>query len=258
MEGPSSGINPEVVSGLPPIPWQYAKFYLGQIWQWVTPHFIATVIGDGTRYYWRVSTSILNERKDTEDGSAYGSRRNNTPLDRNQLRMSRQEEYLPDVMEDYVEGEIFANGQTMKFSDAEAGVRETVGKSFADTLGYHWWAGRLAYTFTIATGERVDFEPYLGLRGRVKVFIDEEGTIEEYSGVIQVRNYDVLVETMDGVFKLRPSYIASVESSHTHGLNKAKKTRTVKGFVEPGCSGKPGFIWGTVEHDGPQCGLHEG
>lgn len=253
MEVSSDGVNPNVVSGLPPIPWQYAKFDLGQVWQWMTPHFIATITSDGSRYYWRVSTALKNDKKE----------RNmvDTPVrtvtDRAQLKHVRQEEFLPDETDEYVEGEIFANGQNVRFSDAETGVRETVGKSFVDTLGYHWWAGRLAYTFTIATGERVNFEPYLGLRGRIKVFVDDEGTLEEYSGVIQVRNYDVLVETMDGVFKLRPSYIASVESSHTHGLNKAKKTRTVKGFVEPGCSGKPGFMWGTVEHDGPQCGLHE-
>ena len=154
------------------------------------------------------------------------------------------------------EVELLKDGGGRNFSDAEKQIREFIGKSFSEALGYKKWAGDLANTFVISSGERVNFTPYLGHACTLTV-INEKNEEVQLSGKLQVQNYNLIVEVGKRAFKVKPGHVATIYSAAVDSVKVENTKRVYVGAVTPGCTGKNGFKFNTVEHFGAKCPLHE-
>ena len=120
---------------------------MAQVWQWTTPHFQATITAEQRTFYWQLGDLIVPHQD------------------------------LPRHL---------AEGWAATFDAAEREVRESVGKSYPTNLGYGAYAGALATTFTIATGERVNLGEFNGQQVVVTVRLanGQDQTIVGYSSVV--------------------------------------------------------------------------
>jgi len=154
----------------------------------------------------------------------------------------------------------FADGQTTTFEQAERGIRETIGKAYKPEMGYQYYAGPLAVTFSISTGEVIDFTPYLGRQVTV-VVLTREGATQEYVGIARVEHYDFVLthEGTNQATHITPSYIKDIILEGAGQMHRKSPTggRTFQGRISPGCTGSPGYMPGTVDHFGMVCPLHE-
>lgn len=207
---------------LPPIPWSHSVSDFGSVWQWDTPAFLVTVNGDMRSFYWTIADKSANAFADP----------------------------CP-----------FADGQAANFEQAERSIRETIGKAYPVSMGYQHYAGSLATTFMIGTGETVDLGVYIGRRVSVLV-ASREGPDEVYRGTAKVEHYDFVLVNGDEALHITPSYIMSIDPDGPSGVAAVRKpapaaTRTVQGSLTPGCTGIPGFLPNTIEHTGKPCPIHE-
>lgn len=161
------------------------------------------------------------------------------------------------------EGRFLAEGVTANFGETEAQVRETIGKSYPPKFGYMEYAGALAHTFTIATGERIDFSQFLGQRTIVTVRTPQ-GQEKSFVGSVRAVHYEVHVSpTAGSAVKIQPSHIIRVvpeSGKPTRTAAQATHTgigRLYKGPVARGCNGRAGFLPDTVDHTGDACPIHE-
>lgn len=158
------------------------------------------------------------------------------------------------------------------FADAENQVREYVGKSYPRELGYLPYAGPLANTFRVNSGETYDFTPQLGKEVTLhyRTRNDQKNINEDYSvtGLLSVQHYDIVVRTKDGGgLKIPPSSVIRLFDAMMREIpltavviyQKDAKSRTVVGWCIPGCTGEPGQQKGTVDHPptSPWCPIHE-
>lgn len=200
-----------------PIPWFHSVADFGSVWRWSTPHFMVTVTSDGKSYYWRVAD----------------------------LTAGRERPLL--------------DGQGATFGQAEAGIREAIGKSYSPKLGYGKYAGSYATTFMLADGSKKDLGVYDGMKVVVDV-INSQGEVRTLSGVARISHYELLVIQGEITFRIYPSHITRIQAD---GQLPPKddgyqgKTRTMEGQVIPGCTGRAGFLAGTVDHVGRKCPIHE-
>jgi hypothetical protein len=153
------------------------------------------------------------------------------------------------------------DGRTSDFATAEHDIREAIGKSYAPTLGYRVYAGDLATTFDLATGEKVDFGQFHGARVLVEVGVGG-GSVTFVRGQATVEHYVLVVATdSNELIRIQPHRVRSIV--HEHGGYDQMKQRGTKvprmyfGKVERGCTGTPGFVHDTVEHGGTRCPVHE-
>lgn len=155
---------------------------------------------------------------------------------------------------------ILADGRAANFQDGEKQVRESIGKSYPPSFGYAKYAGPLASTFMISTGESIDFTPYLGEWVNVEAY-GEGGQTVTLQGLASVKHYDFVVTDKGQAYHITPAYIVSVSTRKRSSLNDAPATklnsRTVPGTVTPGCTGRAGFMPNTVEHPFGFCPIHE-
>lgn len=200
------------------IPWSHEQGDFGSVWKWITPHFEVTVTGNDRSCYFQVADKSANPTAAPK------------PL---------------------------ADGQAPTFEQAERQVRTIVGKSYDPALGYGIFAGSLATTFLISTGQEIDLGPFVGRTVEVTA-VDQNGQEGTYTGVAHVRHYDLYLAGQQ-TLRISPSYIRTIRvlGQTLPVAVGAKADRTVRGSVEPGCTGKPGFMAGIVEHDGRTCPVHE-
>ena len=170
------------------------------------------------------------------------------------------------VVTDYMrspDGRFLSEGRTREFHETEDQVREVIGKSYPAKFGYMEYAGALAHTFSIATGERIDFSQFLGQRTIVTVRT-ADGQEKSFAGSVRAVHYEVHVSPGSGsAVKIQPSHIIKVATESGKPTRTASETtytgmgRIYKGAVVRGCSGRPGFLPNTVDHAGATCPVHE-
>lgn len=175
-------------------------------------------------------------------------------------------------IKDYTQGieSTLADGYQHNFKESEEAIREVLGKSYPKKLGYDKYSGYFATTFTIFSGEKIDFGPLEATSVVVKVRVsDNKGGIKErsISGMLHVIHYSIEVAPEHGqAMKIPPSRIISVKKEYG-GYAKpreaddslARGLRIYPGNVTPGCTGKPGMLDNTVEHPtrAARCPIHE-
>lgn len=152
------------------------------------------------------------------------------------------------------------NDYATSFKDAEESVLEVVGKAYPPGAGYRDYAGELATTFAIATGERIDFGPLEGTRVTLVVNMDN-GEQKSITGPLNVSHYKILIRDEAGDRYTIPSQrIASVQSDEKRRPDRVPhgQSRTVPGSVKEGCTGQPSFSAGKVDHPAsvPWCPVH--
>ena len=223
-----------------PIPWTFTDSPGILLWTWVTEHFAARISGaevdneedpDGRRiirsYQWDVSD------------------------------LMRTNQGLPRLL---------VEGTSGSFEDAEAMVREHVGKLYDPRLGYRRFAGSLAFTFVLSTGESVDVGEYIGTKCAVTVLMPDR-TERTVTGDLDVAHYKWRLSTPEQVLEIIPEHVVRITNRSEIAELAAAIIRndSYSGIgrlynEEPrrGCSGRPGFTVGTVDHAGaPRCPIHE-
>jgi len=151
---------------------------------------------------------------------------------------------------------VFGDGRTTTFEQSERQVRETIGKGYDPKFGYQVFAGSLATTFMISTGDMVDLGPFNGQPVEVTA-ITREGGVGVFTGIGMVQNYDFTVVRDGKAVLIRPTYIVSVTSPRATMMAPKSGNRNISGSVIPGCTGRPGFLSGTVDHTELTCPIHE-
>lgn len=212
------------------IPWRLGESTDISLWVWETEHFRAKIQTDGHRvnFIWNI--------EDYTQGHP-------SPLD---------------------------NGYSGSFRESEEQVKEVIGKSYPPSLGYQEFAGRYATTFKIFSGEALDFGPLQATKVTLLVRVaDDHGGIKEKRliGKLGVEHYTIRLTPERGNSMLVPpsriisvrqdvgGYVKPVKEENSLG----KSLRMFKGVVGHGCTGKPGFMDGTVEHprNSARCPIHE-
>ena len=210
-------------NGLAPIPWTHETSEFGSVWQWDNETFLVTVNGDMRSFYWTIADRSANPGAQPRP---------------------------------------FADGTAGSFEQAERSLREVIGKAYPPSLGYGMYAGPLATTFTIGTGETVDLGNFTGRKVKV-VVASREGADETYRGTARVEHYELVLIDGDEALRISPPFILSIEAEGFGGPamrpsgTGASGTRTVQGRRDPGCTGSPGFLAGTIDHHGALCPIHE-
>lgn len=223
-----------------PIPWTYSDQPGILLWTWQTPHFVARITG----------TEVANE----DDPSG---RRIIRSYAWDVADLMRTHQGLPRMLVD---------GTCTSFEDAESLVREHVGKLYDPRLGYRKFAGPLAFTFSLSTGERVDVSEYLGTPCAVTVLMPN-GASRTVTGELDVVHYKWRLTTTEQILEIVPEHVVKITNRSEMAERATAVTRasTYSGIgriynEEPrrGCTGRPGFTLGTVDHAGaPRCPIHE-
>lgn len=223
-----------------PMPWTFTDAPGVLVWTWLTPHFVARVTG----------TEVANE--DDPDGRRF-------------IRSYQWD--LSDLVRT-VQGlpRLLVNGESAEFEDAERSIREHVGKCYDPRLGYRKFAGPLAYTFTLSTGEVVDVSEFIGTRCAVTVLMPDR-TERTVAGDFEVTHYKWRVAAPDRIMEIVPEHVLRI-TNRSDAAERA--TLIVRGELysgigrmyredpRPGCTGRAGFNVGTVDHAGAhRCPLHE-
>lgn len=222
------------------IPWAYTDEAGILMWTWLTEHFVARITG------------VEVPGVDTT-----GSRRVVRSYHWDLSDLMRTQQGLPRQLID---------GNASTFDEAESAVREHLGKCYDPQLGYRRFAGPLAFTYTLATGERVDVSKYLGSRCTVTVLMPDrsERTI---AGDFEVNHYRWRLTSGGQVYEVVPEHalritnrsaVAERATAIVYADTYSGIGRIYREEVRPGCTGRPGFTMGTVDHAGaPRCPVHE-
>ncbi len=218
------------VASLNPIPWTYIDNEVLRLWSWRTPHFEARITADANSFMYEIV-----DYSNSDDGH----------------------------------GRFLHEGRCAEFREAENSVREHIGKAYPYRYGYAPYAGRLATTFTIATGESIDFAQF-GQREMTVTIMTPSGKEQSFTGRLDTLHYEVKVIPQGGKpLKIRPSYIVRVSTPGSDKpvasdaealMGPAQYTgigRMYRGGVEMGCTGKPGYLPNTVDHHADSCPVHE-
>ena len=213
------------------VPWLFEENPLLSLWIWRTPHFEAKIQTDSN------ANQFSWEITDLSQGAPY-------PL---------------------------SDGFELAFRDAEFAVREIIGKSYPAKLGYKKFAGSLATTFKIFTGERIDFGPMEATQVilTVRTLNKKTNQIVErtIAGKLKIHNYVLEVSPDHGqTVRIPPTHILSVQREYGGHAQEKKDNplnnrllRIFEGTVTLGCTGQPGMLPNTVEHPSraPLCPVHE-
>ena len=223
----------------PEIPWIFSDGSGLLMWNWVTDHFAARIHG-----------------REVQDPDK--------PRLRNVVSYHWQ---LVDLMRTHqgVPRQL-VEGTSAEFDLAERCVRESVGKCYDARLGYLPFAGHLAYEFVLATGERVDISSLLGTRCSVTVRL-ADGTSRTVAGDLTVDGFRWQLQSARERFRIVPEHVTRITNRSEIAESAARAVRhdaytgIGRMYAEepgPGCSGRPGFRIGTVDHTGTDlCPVHE-
>lgn len=223
-----------------PVPWTFTDSPGVLLWTWITEHFVARITGT-----------------EVDNGD-----------DPNERRIIRS--YAWDLSDKMRTNQgmprLLIEGNAPSFEEAEALVREHVGKCYDPRLGYRSFAGALTFTFTLSTGERVDVAEYIGTRCSVTVLLPDR-TERTVSGTFDVNGYRWRLTSPEEIFEILPEHVVRIANRSEAAERATAITRndSYSGIgriyqEEPkaGCTGQPGFMLGTVDHAGaPRCPIHE-
>jgi len=221
-----------------PIPWAYTDAPGLLLWSWVTEHFSARIVGA------EVAEAAAQHRLVRTYSWEIGD-------------LIRPQQGMPRIL---------VEGSSPTFQEAESHVREHVGKLYDPRLGYRRFAGVLAFTYTLSTGAQVDVSEFIGTRCSVTVLLPD-GSERTVSGDFDVSGYTWTLTTTDQLVEIRPEHAVRIVNRSEVADRAMEITRnsSYSGFgriyrEEPrmGCTGRPGFTVGTVDHAGaPRCPIHE-
>lgn len=221
-----------------PVPWVFTDSGGVLQWTWVTDHFVARISG----------TEVANET---------GPER---------IVRSYQWELSDRIRTTQGVPRLLVEGTARTYDEAEGLLREHVGKAYEPGLGYRRYAGALAFTFTLSTGERVDVSPFIGTRTAVTVLMADRSE-RTVTGDFAVHHYRWRITTPDQVVEIVPEHVVRI-TNRTAAAERASTVvasdrysgigRIYREDPRPGCTGRAGFDVGTVDHAGaPRCPLHE-
>lgn len=223
-----------------PIPWTFTDAPGVLLWTWVAEHFTARISG----------TEVGNEGEP-------GGRRIIRSYSWEVSDLMRMHQGVPRLL---------VEGTSPSFEEAEAQVREHVGKLYDPRLGYRRFAGSLAFTFTLSTGDRVDVSEYLGTRCAVTVLMPDRAQ-RTVTGDLDVQHYKWRLTTPEQILEIVPEHVLRITNRSAVAERATAITRndSYSGIgriyneeARRGCTGRPGFAMGTVDHAGsPRCPLHE-
>jgi hypothetical protein len=225
---------------LEPIPWEFTDEPGVLQWTWLTDHFVAKIVG--------TAVSALVDATDRRVVRAYSWEL---------ADLIRRQQGMPRVL---------IEGTSESYEDAERSLREHVGKSYDRTLGYARYAGALAFTFTLSTGEERDVSDLVGTTTVVTI-LQPDRSEKSISGEFAVDHYRWRLTTPTHEYVVVPEHVVRV-TNRSDAAEAASQITRPHSYVgigriyreEPrrGCTGRPGFEVGTVDHAGaPRCPLHE-
>lgn len=227
-------------SVLPAIPWNFTDEPGVLQWTWVTDHFVATVRG--------TEVSALVDATDRRVVRSYSWEL---------ADLMRRQQGIPRLLVD---------GTSETFEDAERRLREHVGKSYDRSLGYARFAGPLVFTFTLSTGQERDVSEFIGTTTTVTV-LHSDRTERSLTGEFDVDHYRWRLTTPTHEYVIVPEHVVRI-SNRSEAAEEASRItrppsysgigRIYREEHRRGCTGRPGFDVGTVDHAGaPRCPLHE-
>ena len=222
------------------IPWKYTDSPGVLLWTWSTEHLAARIMGyevpnpddlKGARivrsYHWELADLI------------------------------KRQQGLPRML---------IEGVAATFEEAEHSIREHIGKCYDPRLGYGRIAGKWAFRFTLATGESVDIRPFIDSRCAVTVLLPD-GSEKTVVGDLAPNGYRWRLTGTEQVLDLTPEHVVAI-TNRSEAAERAAMYSHLDSYSgigrlyneEPrrGCTGRPGFAIGTVDHAGaPRCPIHE-
>ncbi len=223
-----------------PVPWTYTDSPGVLLWSWVTEHFVARIVG-----------------REVANGDDSDGRRIIRAFDWDLSEASQQDQGMPRLL---------VEGTSSSFADAERCIREHVGKCYDPRLGYRRFVGGLAFTFTLSTGEVVDLRPFVGTRCSVTVLMPDS-TERTVMGELSVHHYKWRLRSPDQVLEIVPEHVIRITnrseaaeraSAITQGDLYSGFGRIYREDPRAGCTGKPAYMVGSVDHAGaPRCPIHE-
>lgn len=221
-----------------PIPWAFTDTPGLLQWSWVTEHFVARVNG----------TEVDAEHVDRRQVRTYAWEISD---------LVRKQQGVPRLL---------VQGIATSFDEAEGLVREHIGKMYDPRLGYRRYSGELAFTFTLSTGQRIDVSEYIGTRCSITVLMPDR-TERTVSGDLDVVHYKWRLSSPEQVLDVLPDHVLRItnRSEVAERATEITRNQTYSGIgriyeedPRPGCTGRPGFTPGTVDHAGaPRCPIHE-
>lgn len=225
-----------------PLPWTYTDSPGVLLWTWLTPHFVARITG----------AEVIDEDAATDDG-----RRLIRSYMWDVSDLVRTSQGLPRPL---------VSGTSADFDAAELMIREHVGKCYDPRLGYRKFAGPLAYTFMLSTGETVDVSEFIGTKCAVTVLMPDR-TERTVTGDFEVTHYKWRIAAPDRVMEIVPEHVVRI-TNRSEAAERATQIirsdlfsgigRMYKEDPRPGCTGRAGFLMGTVDHAGAhRCPVHE-
>jgi hypothetical protein len=161
---------------------------------------------------------------------------------------------------------VLVDGTSQSFLEAELRLREHIAKCYDFRLGYAAFTGNLAYVFTLATGEAIDVRALVGKRCSVSVLMADRSE-RTVAGDFQLARYRWRIATSDGILEIVPEHVTRIANGSdaaqqavqiVHHDSYTGIGRMYREEPRPGCSGRPGFTVGVVDHAGAiPCPIHE-
>lgn len=223
-----------------PIPWTFTDSPGVLLWTWLAEHFVARITGT-----------------EVDNADDPGGRRIIRSYGWDLSDKIRSTHGLPRLL---------IEGNATSFEEAEALIREHVGKCYDPRLGYRRFAGSLAFTFTLSTGARVDVSEYIGTRCAVTVLMPNRSE-RTVTGDFDVSSYKWRLTSPEDVLEIVPEHVVRITNRSEVAERATAITRNdsysgigriYREEPKPGCTGKPGFLMGTVDHaSSPRCPIHE-
>lgn len=219
-----------------PIPWVYSDSPGVLMWTWLTEHFIARITG--TEVEGLEDRRIRSYAWDLSD-------------------LMRTSQGMPRLL---------INGLAATFEDADALIREHVGKCYDARLGYQVYAGKHAFTFALAGGGEANVEEMIGTRCTVTVLLPNSSH-EIVVGDLSVHHYKWRLRDGEQILEVTPEHVLSIvnRSAAAQRASEVVDTASYSGIGRiyrtersVGCTGTPGYVVGTVDHAGvARCPVHE-
>lgn len=152
----------------------------------------------------------------------------------------------------------------LSFKEAEYEVLNFIGKAYPRALGYREYAGDIATTFEIGTGQRINFALLEGHQVLL-VITDSRRVTQRIEGTLSVVNHSIEIRLESGKVASIPPLLIQEIGGAAYGRVKNEliprdaKSRVVEGTVLPGCTGEVGFKSRTVIHgkDAGYCPRHK-
>lgn len=223
-----------------PIPWNYTDQNGVLLWTWRTEHFTARISG-----------------QEVADPQAHAEGRVIRAYTWDLSDLIKLNQGMPRQL---------VEGMSASFEEAEEYIRENLGKCYDPRLGYADYCGGLAYRFMLSTGEVIDAKPFINTRASVTVLMPDRSE-KTVVGDFTVNGFRWRLNSDGRVLEIMPEHVLRVTNKSEAAERAAQHTahdlysgigRLYREDPKRGCTGRPGFTVGTVDHAGaPRCPVHE-